>query len=185
MGSPRQGGNSELLLNEAIKALNQSSVTVKTFRLNDLDIFPCLNCGDCDDDGVCSTVDDMSIIYEAIRENDRFIIVSPIFFSSVPAQVKLMIDRCQCLWCEKYLLHKPIEPNIVERKGLLVLVGGMKRGMGSECAAQTVKSFYRSISIQKHEVLIFDHVDSKAQILEHPDALQQVALATKRLVEDI
>jgi multimeric flavodoxin WrbA len=132
LGSPRQGGNTELLLNEALKGIEESGAHAHVFPLNAMTISPCQNCGGCDETGLCIYEDDMTHIYQAIRMSDRIILASPIFFSALSAQTKMMIDRCQAFWCEKYLLKKPIPPGPYGRKGLLLMVGGMKKEIGMQ-----------------------------------------------------
>jgi len=104
LGSPRKNGNTEILLKEAIRGIQESGFEVQTFNLNLMKIRPCLDCDACRETGICTIKDDMEQIYIAIRESHRFILASPIFFFSLSAQSKIMIDRCQSFWCEKYLL---------------------------------------------------------------------------------
>jgi multimeric flavodoxin WrbA len=147
LGSPRKDGNTDLLLQEAVKGIESTGLTVKTFRLNLMDIKPCQNCGGCDETGECIINDDMADIYPEIRAADRIILASPIFFFSVSSQTKILIDRCQSFWCEKYLLKRPIIEGEYGRKGLLLLVGGMKKEIGIQCAETTAKAFFRTISV--------------------------------------
>ena len=182
LGSPRRNGNSELLLTEAIKGVEASGSEVRVFNLNLLDTKPCQNCGGCDETGVCVLDDDMSDIYKEIRTADRFILASPIFFFGLSAQSKTMIDRCQCFWCEKYILKKPLPEGEYGRKGLLFLVGGLKKEIGVECAAATAKAFFRTISVKEHKTLSFLGIDAKAAILNHPTALRDAFEAGKGLV---
>lgn len=182
-GSPRIGGNTELLLNEALKGVDARIHKIQLFRLNQMDIKPCQNCGGCDDTGICIIEDAMSTIYEAIRFADRVILASPIFFFGLSAQTKIMIDRCQAFWCEKYLLKKTLSSEHHGRKGLLMLVGGMKSDTGIRCAEATAKAFFRSISVQEHETLGFLSIDARGAITNHPTALQQGFEAGRRLVK--
>jgi multimeric flavodoxin WrbA len=182
LGSPRKDGNTELLLKEAIRAIEDSGLKVQIFNLNDMDISPCQSCGGCDDTGVCIFHDDMAQIHAEIREADRIILASPIYFFGVSAQVKIMIDRCQCFWCEKYLLKRPIPEGTYGRKGLLLLVGGQKREIGIQCAEATVKAFFRTVSIPEHETLGYLSVDAKGAIVNHPTALSDAYKAGKKLV---
>lgn len=181
-GSPRKDGNTDLLLKEAVRGIEDSGFAVETFNLNKLDIKPCQDCGGCDETGECIFHDDMDRIYDAIRKADRIILASPIFFFSVSAQAKAVIDRCQCFWCEKYLLEKPIEGTEHGRKGLLLLVGGMKKEVGVQCADSCAKAFFRTISVPEHETLSFLGINSKGEILEHPTAVKDAYEAGKRLV---
>jgi multimeric flavodoxin WrbA len=181
-GSPRLNGNTDLLLKEAIRGVESEGSSVKTFRLNLMSIRPCQNCGGCEETGECILTDQMSEIYPELRSADRIILASPIFFFSLSAQVKIMIDRCQNFWCEKYLLGKPIPEGAYGRKGLLLLAGGMKKEIGIQCSEATAKAFFRTISIPTHETLGYLNVDSKGAILEHPTALKEAFEAGKRLV---
>ncbi|MBC8553064.1 MAG: flavodoxin family protein [Nitrospira sp.] len=181
-GSPRKGGNTELLLTEAVRGVEEGGSSVITFNLNLMNIKACQNCGGCNENGICIFHDDMDQIYSAIRESDRIIIASPIFFFSVSAQVKLMIDRCQSFWCEKYLLEKPVEQGEYGRRGLLLLAGGMKDEMGSMCAEACAKAFFRTVSVSQHEVLSYLDIDEKGAIKSHPTALQEAYDAGRKLV---
>ncbi len=181
--SPRVDGNTEILLKEALKPIYESGHDLKLFKLNYMNIKPCQDCGGCEETGRCIIKDDMEEIYDAIREADRIILASPIFFFGVSAQAKIMIDRCQAFWCEKYLLKRPIEPGPYGRKGLLILVGGMKKEIGLQCAEAIAKAFFRTISIPEHETLSFMGVDAKGAILNIPDALTKAYNAGKRLIE--
>ncbi|MDI6801314.1 MAG: flavodoxin family protein [Thermodesulfovibrionales bacterium] len=180
--SPRIEGNTEILLRETLKPIYESGHNVRLFKLNLMNIKPCQDCGGCDDSGKCIINDDMNEIYDAINEADRIILASPIFFFGLSAQAKIMIDRCQSFWCEKYLLKKPIPEGRYGRKGLLLLVGGMKKEIGIHCADATAKAFFRTISVQAHKVMSFLGVDAKGAILEHPTALKEAYEAGKRLV---
>jgi multimeric flavodoxin WrbA len=182
LGSPRKDGNTDLLLQSAIRGIEESGLPVKTFRLNLMDIKPCQNCGGCEETGECILRDDMTEVYQEIRNADRFILSSPIFFFALSAQSKIMIDRCQSFWCEKYLLKKPLPSGPHGRKGLLLLAGGMKKAVGPECSEATAKAFFRTISVSEHVTLSYLGIDAKGAVLQHPTALQDAFKAGMTLV---
>jgi NAD(P)H-dependent FMN reductase len=181
-GSPRIGGNTDLLLAETLRAIESLGHRVRLFRLGDMDLRPCRNCGGCEETGVCVVKDGMTEIYEGIREADRIVLASPIFFFALSAQAKIMIDRCQAFWCAKYLLKKQIPGGVHGRRGLLLLVGGMKKEVGVECGNTTATAFFRSISVPEHEALSFLGVDAKGAILDHPTAMADAYRAGEKLV---
>ncbi|HET6516339.1 MAG TPA: flavodoxin family protein [Thermodesulfovibrionales bacterium] len=183
LGSPRPDGNTETLLKETLKGIGETGHDIQLFRLNDMDIKPCQNCGGCEQTGICIIRDDMAQIFEAIRKAHRIILASPIFFYGLSAQAKAMVDRCQAFWCEKYLLKRPIPEGRYGRKGLLLLVGGMKKEAGIQCSETTATAFFRTVSVPSHETLGFLGVDAKGAIFGHPTALRDAAEAGKRLVE--
>lgn len=172
-----------MLLKKAIKGIEDSGYSVKNFYLNLMNIKPCQDCGGCNETGKCVFQDDMEQIYDAIRTSDRIILASPIFFFSLSAQTKIMIDRCQSLWCEKYLLKRPIKEGKFGRKGLLLLVGGMKKEIGIQCAEACASAFFRTISVPRHETLSFLGVDAKGEILHHPTGLREAYEAGRKLLE--
>ncbi len=181
-GSPRVEGNTDILLKEIVRGIGEASHDIRTFALNLMNIKPCQDCGGCETTGVCVIDDDMTEIYSAIREAERIILASPIFFFGVTAQAKAMIDRCQAFWCEKYLLKKPIPEGPNGRRGLLLLVGGMKKEIGVRCSEETAKAFFRTVSVPEHRTLSFLGVDAKGAILEHPTALRDAHEAGRDMV---
>lgn len=180
--SPRIEGNTDILLKEMLKPIREAGHDITLFKLNLMNIKPCQDCGGCDKTGKCIINDDMDEIYHAIGEADRIILASPIFFFGLSAQAKTMIDRCQSFWCAKYSLNRPIPEGQYRRKGFLLLVGGMKKEIGIQCAEATAKAFFRTISVPEHKTLSFMGVDAKGAIFEHPTALKEVYEEGKRLV---
>jgi multimeric flavodoxin WrbA len=182
-GSPRPGGNTEILMNEALKPLRAMGHDIRVYTLNTMTIKPCQDCGGCATTGVCIQKDEMTGIFDAIRQADRIILASPIFFYGISAQAKAMVDRCQAFWCEKYLLKKTIPAGTHGRKGLLLLVSGMKKEDDIHCAEATAKGFFRTVSVPEHAILAYGGVDARGAILKHPTALKEACAAGKRLGE--
>lgn len=183
-GSPRKKGNTETLVHEAINGIESVGHKVETFYLNAMKINPCQGCGGCNETGECIYHDDFDTVYSAIRSSDRIIIASPIYFYAVSAQLKIMIDRCQSFWCEKYLLKKPLKAGMHGRKGLILLTGGMKNTAGVKCAGACVTAFFRTVSIPEHATLSYLEIDSKGDILKHPTALKDAYEAGVKLVTE-
>lgn len=180
-GSPRSGGNTEILMNRALLPLREAGHDITVYPLNRMTIRPCQDCGGCAETGICVVQDEMAGIFAAIRAAERIILASPIFFYGLSAQVKAMVDRCQCFWCEKYLLKRPIPAGPLGRKGLLLLVGGRKREDAAHCAGATATAFFRTVSVPEHETLFFGGVDGPGDIEKHPTALRDAYEAGKRL----
>jgi multimeric flavodoxin WrbA len=181
-GSPRLKGNTEILLEEALRGAAEKGAEVTRFDLNKMKIRGCQECGYCTDTGTCKFKDDMEKIYLAIREGERFIVTSPVFFMNVSAQLKAMIDRAQAFWCEKYLLKRPIPIGPNGRKGLFIAVGGMNRQDELKCSFLTVKGFFRTINVPEHKELGYLKADAKGAILHRPDALRECYEAGRELM---
>jgi len=183
-GSPRRGGNTDLLLGEIMRGAASRGAEVKTIILNDLKITPCQHCDARLEKGRCKLEDDMQMVYRELEDADRIVLASPIQFMGVTAQMKAMIDRCQALWARKYILKQPPLGNGRERKGLFVSVGGRRIANLFEPALVMVKTVFRLLDITYAGELLFLGVDEKGAIAKHPDALQQAFLAGQKLVED-
>ncbi len=183
-GSPRKGGNTQLLLDEAVRGAKELGADVTVYDLNTLSIRPCQNCGGCDNEARCVIQDDMQAIHADIRAADRIIVASPIFFFSVSAQTKIMIDRCQAFWAEKYVHKRPVPPGPYGRKGLPILVGGRKQNEkndGFRCAEAVSRAFFRTVNVQEHVTLEYGSVDKKGEIRENPAAMNEAYEAGKKL----
>ena len=183
-GSPRRGGNTDLLLGEVMRGAASREAKVKTIILNDLKIAPCQHCDACLEAGRCRVEDDMQMVYRELEEADRVVLASPIQFMGVTAQMKTMIDRCQALWARKYILKQPPLGNGRERKGLFVSVGGRRIANLFEPALVIVKTLFKVLDVNYAGELLFPGVDEKGAIVKHPDALRQAFLTGQRLVED-
>ena len=182
-GSPRRGGNTDLLLAEVMRGAASKGAEVKTIVLRELTVAPCEHCDVCLKTGKCKIPDDMQMIYEELEQADRIVLASPIQFMTVTAHMKAMIDRCQCLWARKYVLKIPPLSKERERKGLFISVGGRKVANLFEPALVTVKAWFNTLNITYAGDLLFSQVDEKGAIIKHPDALRRAFLAGQRLVE--
>ncbi len=183
-GSPRRGGNTDLLLGEVMRGAASRGAEVKTIVLNDLDFIACQHCDACLKKGKCKYQDDMQMVYRELEQADRIVLASPIQFMGVTAQMKAMIDRCQALWVRKYVLKLPPLGNRRERKGLFISVGGRKIANVFEPALVMVKTVFRILDITYAGELLFSGIDEKGAIAKHPDALRQAFRAGQKLVED-
>ena len=185
VGSPRRGGNTDLLVAEVMRGAASQGVEVKTIILNDLTIAPCQHCDGCLELGRCKVEDDMQMVYDELVKADRLVLASPIHFMGLTAQTKAMIDRCQALWVRKYLLKlPPLGSKPGEKKGLFISVGGSKGTNLFEPALATVKTLFRILDITYAGELLFPGVDGKGAIAKYPDALRQAFLAGQKLTED-
>jgi len=184
-GSPRRGGNTELLLEEALKGAESEGADVERAYLTDFTITPCKECHGCDQTGNCVILDDMQKIYPKLLEADIVILASPIFFYGVTAWAKALIDRSQALWVRKYLLKDPsMGKEGKKRKGFFISVGATKGQKIFEGAILTAKYFFDVLNAEYVGELVFRRVEAKGDILKHQGALRQAFEAGRRLVQD-
>ena len=183
-GSPRRGGNTDLLLEQAMAGAKSAGAEAETIVIAKLNIEPCRHCDGCLAAGRCVIDDDMQSVYPKLREADRIILASPMFFMGITAQAKAMIDRCQALWALKYVLKQPVAMNAGgERRGLFIAVGGTGFTSQFEGSRPVVKSWLTVMDAFLADELHYSKVDQKGAIKDHDTALNDAFEAGKRLVE--
>jgi multimeric flavodoxin WrbA len=162
VGSPCKNGNVDLLVSEILKgAASKGAETCKLY-LNDMNIKPCQSCGVDPNPKHCLLKDDMDKIYDALENSDFIVLGSPVYFDTVSAQVKLMIDRSNCLM--PYVKRTDgtfgFERRVKRpKKGVFVVVSGKEQELST--ILTTVKGFFVWANIELVETLSYPHDDNE------------------------
>ncbi len=169
-GSPREGGNTELLLKMCMDELEKLGFETSIIKLRLFKIAPCLSCRKCLETGNCVIDDDMTRkVIPRLLDSDAIVIASPVYFNNVSSHVKTFMDRT---WCIRGKLRNKV--------GGAIVVG---RGYGLESALTAIHSF-----MLKHCMIIghrgvsaigFDPGD----VLNDKRALRDVVSLAKRVYE--
>jgi multimeric flavodoxin WrbA len=95
VGSPRKGGNTEILTEHTLKAIAEEGLETELIRLADLDIRPCNACRVCrgKEPQPCPIDDDLLPVYEKMKAADAIILASPVYFGSATALMKALVER--------------------------------------------------------------------------------------------
>jgi multimeric flavodoxin WrbA len=93
IGSPRKGGNSELLTRELLKVAEQEGARTEIVRLSDFDLKPCDACMACRKTKKCKIDDDGEQLFNKIMEADGVVLATPVYFGSCSPQMKIFVDR--------------------------------------------------------------------------------------------
>lgn len=100
-GSPRKGGNSDMLCNEFMRGARENGNDVEKIFLRDKKIGYCTACYYCKESGgECAIKDDMSEILDKMLTADVIVMASPVYFYSIDAQLKTVIDRTVARWTQ-------------------------------------------------------------------------------------
>ena len=99
-GSPRKDGNSDILCNEFMRGAIESGNEVEKIRVAEKKIGFCTGCYACRNTGVCAINDDMDEVMQKLIDADVIVLASPVYFYSIDAQLKALIDRTVCRWTE-------------------------------------------------------------------------------------
>jgi multimeric flavodoxin WrbA len=93
-GSPREGSNTGVMVEEILKGASSAGASTELFNLSKMNIAPCKAGMHCkENNGECGTADDMQIAYAKIKEADAFVLGSPVYMWQMTAQAKLFTDR--------------------------------------------------------------------------------------------
>ena len=100
-GSPRKGGNSDMLCDEFMRGAKEAGHDVEKIRVATKKIDYCHACYYCQKSGgVCAIKDDMADVLQKMIDADVIVLASPVYFYSIDAQLKALIDRTVARWTE-------------------------------------------------------------------------------------
>ena len=144
-GSPRRGGNTDLLVEAFVKGTSQKH-HVEVVSVHDYKVNPCMGCNACfrSEHHLCAQKDDMAMIYEKMAHADMLVIASPVYFYGLSAQLKAVIDRC----------HNPVRDTFPIKQMALLLVG-----------AATLSELFDSILVQYQLCLNFFKLEDAGRVL--------------------
>ena len=193
MGSPRKGGNTDLLLDAFLRGVEDGGGEFEKVSISDLNISSCRECLVCEDIGDCVIPDDMHPVYSKLLKSDKIVIASPSFFYGFPAQLKALIDRCQALWARKHILdpvpsvsgsgEERYKRNIrtTDQKEAFVLLLGATGGKDLfDGQLKTIRYFLEPLDASLTGSLLFRKIEKQGDILRHPTALDEAYRAGRK-----
>jgi multimeric flavodoxin WrbA len=162
VGSPRRNMNTDTLVGAAARGAASQGADVETVYLDSLEIGPCKACRKHPAPNHCFFFDDMQTVYEILENADGVILGSPIYYGTVPAQVKLMIDRANCLtWISRDPDGRPVfTPRLQKvKKGVVLMVSDTTR---DPSAARTpIRLFFHDARIEQVGELFIPDADAE------------------------
>jgi len=131
--SPRKDGNTETLVAEALDGARSEGAEVELFSVAGKEIKPCDGCQTCITTSTCHIDDDMQDVFRKMIEADGIIFGTPIYFYTMTAQAKAIMDRT-------YSIRRP-EFRLTNKVGGVIAVAG---GIG---LMEAIKDWYFYIAI--------------------------------------
>jgi multimeric flavodoxin WrbA len=185
-GSPRGGGNSDILVKSILKSAGENGAITEEIQLRDYQIQPCIGCERCRKDERCTGLQDgMQLIYPKIEEANGLVLVSPVYSYNVTAQMKSFIDRLYGFYyfAEERPGHWSSRLAGQGRKAVIAAIG--EQNDSDEGGMDlTLEVMRRSITALGYEIigeLPVLGVFAKGKIREQPDTLQQAEELGKEL----
>jgi multimeric flavodoxin WrbA len=181
-GSPRKGGNSDLLLDRALEGARKGGAAVEKLYARKLKMQGCRECGGCDETGKCVVQDEMQEVYPRLLEADAIILATPIFFYGPTSQVKALIDRCQAMWNRRMLKKKGKDLKRYDSgRGWLIAVGATRGERLFEPVELIAKYFFDALDMRYEGGLFFKGIEGRGDIENHPDALKKALDIGRRI----
>ncbi len=98
-GSPRRGGNSDILLRRILKGVSNSKIGTRVVHLREVDFQGCIGCEECRKHGICTgLIDGMSMVYPYLLDARGLVLVSPTHNYNITSWMKAFIDRLYCFY---------------------------------------------------------------------------------------
>ena len=183
-GSPRRQGNTATLLKRAVSGAVDAGAQVNEINLRDLKMSPCLEIYGCKKEGKCVIKDDFHQVIDQILSAQGLMLASPIFFYTVSAHTKILMDRCQSLWVKKYWIDKvPYGQWKPIRKGLFISAGATKGKKLFDGTLLTVKYFFDVLDMELWRSILYRSLDFEDDILKHPEYLEEAYQAGKEFAK--
>lgn len=170
VGSPRAEGNTDLLVARVLMGAAVAGAHTEKISLSSLSYRPCDGCDSCKTTGVCIIDDDLQQVHRKLAEVDALVLGSPIYWNGLTAQTKALIDRCQCFWNLRIVLHKAYSGP--KRPALFVSLGGQRRPR-FELAIPTVRLWFSILGFAYTGQLLIPHVESPGEVVGRDDIWRQ------------
>ena len=173
-GTPRKGGNSEILLNAAFEPFIEANWDITKILLSENKIEPCTGCDICVERKACCINDDMNKIYDAYEKCDAIIISAPAYWRNVPAQLKAVIDRT----------YGSKSGSLKGKLGGAIAVG-MGQGGGQAIVINIIYNFYLSagaLCVPGETNGVTAVADKPGDILSQPRRLEQARILGRNII---
>jgi multimeric flavodoxin WrbA len=116
VGSPRLGGNTEILTRMALDEVQTAGLATELIRLAGKTIAPCDGCRNCRDTGKCHIQDDFNNVFTKMVEADGIILATPVYYGAATPQMTSLISRFYFLGQNNPFENKVGGPIVVARR---------------------------------------------------------------------
>jgi len=174
-GTPRKGGNSEILLSAALEPFAEVNWEIKRIMLSEKTVQMCTGCDSCRENQICRINDDMTDIYEAFEWCDALIISSPCYWRNVPAQLKAVFDRTYAKQ------HIPLKGKL----GGAIAVGNSTSGGGQTNVLTAIYNFFLSngmLCVPGELNGVTASAGEPGSILSQPHRLEQARVLGRNII---
>ncbi|WP_207734704.1 flavodoxin family protein [Romboutsia sp. 1001713B170207_170306_H8] len=183
--SPRKNKNCYFISKKIESKLIENNISYKTFNIYDMEIEYCNACGFCEKTGYCRIKDEMTPMYEMFNKSKGTIVISPVYFDSVSAKLKTLVDRTQALYASKYILKKPSIDRYKKRVGMYIAVGGASGYDTQFKGGQIIMDFFFKCINTKLTQNIYVNETDECKIEENLEFTKNLDINLEKYVKEI
>ena len=170
VGSPRNGGNCDILVHHAVQAAKETGAAAEIYYLNEMNYRGCQGCNGCKRGDACVLKDDLTPLYEKIHAADAVVVASPVYFGEVSGQTKSFLDRWYAFLTEGY--EKRLKPG---KKGLVILAYEMEKEGAYDRVLERYFGELKFMGLTEVSGFAVAGVRDKGDVLARPEALEKAA----------
>ena len=177
IGSPRRGGNTEILVDEVLRGAKEAGALVEKVTLSKLDINPCRGCDACTQTGQCVQKDDMAALLEQMERCQVWVLGTPIYWWGPTAQLKAFIDRWYGVkWGENQ------GEMFIGRRAILVIPLGDTYAGSTRHTVGMFEDILAYLGIEHLDTIVASGVLDRGDVRKHPDVLAKAYQAGREAI---
>lgn len=171
-GSPRKGGNTDILADAFIEGIDRNKYEISIISAAGIKVGGCTGCNACyaNESHCCVIKDDMQELYRILADADIIATATPIYFYGITSQLKSIIDR----------LHNPVRNEFKVKKLILMMVCADNIPSVFDSAEMMFKSILEYFSLENGGIIKAPGIENKGDIKGKP-----VLAIAKRLAEKL
>ena len=165
LASPHKNGPTSMLLQSFLAGLNGEEWETEVLDVCKETVKPCIACGACKVKDGC-IYHDMDAFDAAFRTCDLFVVASPVYNLSFPAQFKALLDRFQRYFEARFT--RGVRPVMEKkRKAVLLLTMGQHDDFAVEVCEKTLHQSFSILNVKLIRTLCLPDTDKGVEE-QHP-----------------
>jgi multimeric flavodoxin WrbA len=171
LGSPRAEGNSTLLAQAFLEVCRSRGADVETHVLNKMSYKGCQACMGCKTKAEsCVLKDDMTQVYEAIRQADVVVLASPVYFGDFSGQLKTAYDRFYAYLDPSFASRLP-----AGKQAVFIFTQGNPDLEQFKDIFPRYETFMKWLNFQKCHLIRACGLQGPGEVKDRPQSLQDAA----------
>jgi multimeric flavodoxin WrbA len=177
-GSPRPEGNSAVLAKAFLDTCQSLGAAVESHFLNKMQYQGCQACMSCKTKTeICILKDDMTPVYEAIRQADVLVLASPVYFGDLSGQLKTAFDRFYAYLDASFGARLP-----AGKQSVFILSQGMPEEEQFKDIFPRYETFMKWFSFSKNHFLRACGLQNPGEVKDRPQTMQEAVNLAKTVM---